>query len=255
MEWLTIDIETRAGNPDAIEEWWRNFWKPDTNWKPETIGKRYLEGLDRKRQMGALLDSATIAVVAVAGTSKIAIEHCVGGAATTALPGKPADTDYGCVTGWASEREMLQEVDGLIRNCATEDTLLVGHNIKGFDLPRLRMAYVRNGLPMPPWLSHLQPCYDIMKEYCRGFSVERQELISFDDVMRGLGMESHKGIISGADIGRLIEAGDVETITRYASLDVQKESEAFLLMTGRTAPTGNNWASQQQRPTVGGMAP
>lgn len=229
--WLCLDIETTSPPIEAIEEAFRrNYW-PDRRWTEPTIGKRFREAFEKAETRGALLDSAGIAVVALFnGDLMPMLFHCRGEGPTSV---GMSLMDYGAVHAAGSEDEMLAAVDRMVRANFDEATLLVGHNLKGFDLRRLRLAYLRNKLQIPPWLDVGQPVYDTMEIFSKHFSVERELFISFDAVMGELGMESHKGLVDGSRIDALLAAGQLETILRYAGLDVMQEAKAFQIMSGR----------------------
>jgi len=61
--WLALDIETVSGKPTEAEEWMRLHWTPDPRLKPETLGRRFLDGIETKRQKLALLDGAHVIIV------------------------------------------------------------------------------------------------------------------------------------------------------------------------------------------------
>lgn len=255
LEWLCLDIETVAGRPESAEEWARRFWCPDERWAPETIGKRYLEALRKKREKLALLDSAGIAVIAIRDSSQhrpVTVTHACGQQA-------PEFRDWGLIGGYADERELLKRFREFLNQHTDEGTLLVGHNIRAFDLPRLRFAYLRNGLQLPGLLASPEVrVFDSMNEFARRFSVEREEFISLATVLQKIGMPNHKEVMDGSEIGELLaevgretrdggrgpEAASrlsplaarpaLEAVLKYAALDVLCESEVFLRLTGRS---------------------
>ena len=110
---------------------------------------------------------------------------------------------------------------------------MVGWNIKGFDLPRLRLRTVRNGVHLPRVLTGLCGVMDLMKEYARNWSVERTEFIALSDALDALGLENHKKDTDGSMVGALIAAKDYKRLLEYGAQDVAKEAEVFQLMIGR----------------------
>lgn len=236
VEWLCLDIETEAGRPESAEEWARRYWSPDHRWAPETIGKRYLEALKKKQERLALLDSAGIAVVATVGsTLPVAVGHACGEQA-------PEHRDWGLIGGFADERALLIALRNFLERQTDEGTLLVGHNLRGFDLPRLRLAYLRAGLQLPGLLASPDVrVFDTMREFARHFSVEREEFVSLAAVLEKLGMPNHKEVMDGSQIGELLARVNgpegkesLEAVLKYAALDVLCESEVFLRLTGRS---------------------
>lgn len=231
LEWLCLDIETTAGRPESAEEYCRRFWSPDARWAPETIGRRYLEALGKKREKLALLDAAGIAVIAIRDSSTlrpVTVTHGRG-------EQSPEVREWGVIGGYADERRLLIGLREFLNGHTDEGTLLVGHNVHGFDLPRLRFAYLRAGLQLPGILaSPGVEVFDTMREFARRFSVEREEFIGLATVLDKLGMPNHKELMDGSQIDSLLGTGQLEAVLKYAALDVLCESEVFLRMTGRS---------------------
>lgn len=247
LEWICLDIETVAGRPESAEDWARRFWSPDNRWSPETIGKRYLEALSKKREKLALLDSAGIAVIALrdSGLRAVTVSHACGAQA-------PEHREWGLIGGYADERALLVAFRTYLNEQTDEGTLLVGHNVRGFDLPRLRFAYLRNGLQLPGLLACPDVrVFDSMLQFALHFSVEREEFISLATVLEKLGMPNHKEVMDGSLIGEMLakatakigpessfngeaERNALEAVLRYAALDVMCEAELFLRLTGRS---------------------
>lgn len=227
-DFLVIDIETVAGRPESAEEAMRRQWTPDARWTPETIGKRYLEALEKKKAKLALLDSAGIAVVALNASCGRLVLHAMG-------EHPRSSHDFADVIGYRDERSMLLGLREVLALWCGEHTLVAGWNLAGFDYPRLRLAFLRAGLQLPPALAGDQPRLDLMKEFCRTVSVERSEMASFEEALEKLGLPNHKALVSGAQVGELIAKGEIETVLRYAALDVVAESEVFFRLTGRSA--------------------
>jgi len=236
VEWLCIDIETEAGRPEAAEEWARRYWQPNEAWKPETIGRRYLEALEKKREKLALLDSAGIAVIALrdsSGQRPVSLLHNHG-----VCELEVEHRAWGLVGGYADEKAMLIALREYLNNFTDRETLVVGHNVRGFDLPRLRFAYLRAGLQLPGLLASPDVrVFDTMREYARRFSVEREEFVSLETVLTALGMPNHKELMDGSQVGELLASGSkesLEVVLQYASQDVLCESEVFLRLAGRS---------------------
>lgn len=231
-EWIALDIETAGGRPEDAEAWMRLNWAPSDKWKPETIGARYLELLAKKRERLALLDASQVIAVAVRTPMELGCFHSMQASPAAVIEGGAF------VQGFGSEREMLAALRGFLAARASEETLVVGHNIISFDLPRLRIAFLRNGLQLPPvFHDPAQPVFDSMREYCRRFSADTDNgaMISLADMLPKLGMKSHKDLTDGGNVPTLYAAGQFEAIAKYALLDVATEAEAFLRLTGRSA--------------------
>ena len=230
VEWLAFDIETAGGRPEDAEAWCRAHWSPAASWKPETIGTRWLEAVAKKRERLALLDASEVKVISLRTPGELGVFHSLQG-------GPAGGIDGAFVQGAGSERELCLAFRAFLATRAGPETLLVGHNITAFDLPRLRLAFLRNGLQLPALLSDpAQPVYDVMREFTRRFSADLDHglMIGLAEVQQRLGLPQHKNLVSGAEVPRLIEAGQTEIVLRYALLDVATESEIFSRMTGRS---------------------
>lgn len=226
---LALDIETTDGSPEEAERWMRLHWLPGSNLtKPETIGRHFQERLEEKRTKLALLDTAPIVCVSMKSESELRCLHSLG-----AEP--PREEAGGLVEGFATPREMLIALRNLLDARCSEDTVLVGHNILGFDLRKLRRAYVYWHVRMPFVLQGTdQPVFDTMTKYGSLFSVGDSKLfVSLDDLLQEFRIESHKGDVDGSMVPAMVQEGRVVELVRYALLDVLAESELFLRMTGQ----------------------
>jgi hypothetical protein len=224
---LVLDIETANGRPEAAEREMRMAWSPDPRWKSETIGDRWKAALETKLERLALLDEAPVAVVAMKSDAGLALYHT--------LYGHPERVFEGAATfGFADQRAMLVQLRALLDESIGEGTVVVGHNLLGFDLRKLRWAYVRAGLRMPVCLAdHGQAVYDTMVEYGRRFSTARDSFVALQDLLEVFGVESHKGDMTGALVPGLIEQGQHDLVLRYAVLEVLAEEALYLRMTGQ----------------------
>lgn len=222
--YIVLDIETIAGDPSDAEAWMRRAWKPAGNWKPETIGSRWLDALDKKTERLALMDGSPIISVAFRTPQTCICAHWL-----------PCDESMEGATlaRYANERAMLLAIRDLLD--VTDDcTTLVGHNIRRFDLPRLRRAMVKHGLRIPTCLaSSDQPLYDTMDRWSR-FTVDDRAFISLSECLDACRLLNHKADVTGEDVGRLHAEGQFGTLLRYAVLDVEAEHALFLRMTGQT---------------------
>jgi len=222
---LTLDIETVAGDPTEAEAALRWSFSPNPAWKATTIGKRYLEALEKKRERLALLDTAPIITVAFRTPSDCRLLHWMPLHARQ-IVGVPVERT-------ANEREMLLRLRAYLEACGSE-TILVGHNLRHFDLPKIRLAMIRHGLRLPACLANpSHPTYDTMIMW-RYFSHEDRQMISLQECLELARLESHKDEISGADVPELYRNGDYEAIALYAIADVLAQDELYLWMSGQS---------------------
>jgi hypothetical protein len=223
---LTLDIETMAGDPCEAEAALRRSFSPNPSWKPATIGERYLQALADKQSKLALLDTSPILSVALRTESDCRLLHWM-----------PLDADE--VSGvplerFQDERAMLAKAAEYLAILGPE-SVLVGHNLRHFDLPRLRLAMVRQRITLPPCLACIDhPTYDTMTLW-RYFTLEERPFVSLDQCLELAGLASHKSAISGQDVGRLIDSQQWRTIAAYAIADVLAQDMLYLVMTGQIA--------------------
>ena len=221
---LTLDIETIAGDLTEAEAALRRDFAPNPNWKAVTIGERYLEALEKKRERLALLDTAPIISVALRTPVDCRLLHWMP-LEQSQLAGVPLER-------LADERSMLLRLREYLDACGPE-TILVGHNIKHFDLPRLRLAMIRYGLRLPVCLANPDhPIYDTMSMW-HYFSVSEKAMISLEECLELAGLLNHKEVLSGADVPQLYKAGDFQTLAAYAITDVLAQDDLYLWMTGQ----------------------
>ena len=238
---LTLDIETAAGRPEDAERDMRINWSPSPNWKPETIGNRYLEMFEKKKDRLALIDGSRVISIALRGVTDLSEIHPGTGKTSETrclhnLHAHPLRMNGSAgVEGFATEAEMLAALRTLLDATCAPDTTLVGHNIRGFDLPKMRMAYLRHGMNLPRVLAGRQPEYDTMREWGFSFSATKDPFVSVADVLEILGVEHHKHLVDGSQVEQLLADGKHDTIINYNLLDVIAEHDLFERMTGQSA--------------------
>ncbi|RMF87704.1 MAG: hypothetical protein D6741_20235, partial [Planctomycetota bacterium] len=193
-------------------------------WKAATIGSRFLEAYEKKKERLALLDTAPIISVAIRTEADCRVIHHL-----------PVDETQ--VAGAALERTddqeaMLRRVRDYLDQC-TPDTVLIGHNIRHFDLPKLRHAMLRHGIRLPQCLvDRDQPLFDTMIEWNR-YTLDERPMVSLCEVLDACGLPNHKQLIDGAFVPDLYEQGEHLAILTYAVVDVVAEWTLFLRMTGQ----------------------
>jgi hypothetical protein len=231
--WLVLDLETGDAPEEAIQDV-IDAWKPPANLKnPEKIETRRREAFDKIPERAALLDASPILCVAIQ-TDRTAI-----------LFNGMDSREYKC-EGWrhnasGTERRMLEDLRVWLDTNTAPDTVLAGHNIRGFDLPKLRNAYLRHKLRLPAILAprildgdQTAAVVDTAALF-KAYSMEHRDDFcpGLDTVAAGLGIPRPKGVISGADVPRLHRAGEFAAILTYCAVDAAATARAYLLMTGQ----------------------
>lgn len=132
---------------------------------------------------------------------------------------------HALATDFDSEKEMLQS----LANYVTPSTRLVGHNIKGFDIPFLAKRYMYHNMRVPdalktagkkPWEI---PHFDTM-EMMR-FAGDCPMSLRSACFLLGLG--DPKAACSGAEVLDLFNRKEFEKIGRYVESDVKFTAQLF----------------------------
>jgi len=222
-QYLCLDIETISGDPCEAEEWVRRCWTPAKNWKPATIGARYLEMVAKKEERLALLDTCPIISIQLRTEADIRVLHW--------MPIEEERLSVAAVERCTDEAAMLARLAELLGS-TDADTLLIGHNIRHFDLPKLRRAFLKHGIRLPACLVYRdQQVYDTMREWSR-FTLDERKFIGLSELLEACGIPSHKDLLDGAHVPQLYEEGRYKEILVYAIADVICEWNVFLRLTG-----------------------
>ena len=226
--YTVIDCETGDCPPAALDAA-IGAWNPPKNWKPETVEAKRAERAEAIRGKAALLDASPILCVALK-TDRVAI--LLNGMSTSTFD----------VPGWlvmpcGDERGLLLALRTLLDSSAQPSTVIVGHNLLGFDAGKIRNGFIPVRSTLPAALAEFaQPVFDTMRQI-RYFSMENadERFVSLDTVARVLGIPQPKQVITGADCPRLHREGQYAAICTYCCVDVATTERAYLLMTGQSA--------------------
>lgn len=229
-EYVVIDIETGNAPEAEVKAHFDGFYEAPGNYKdPVKIAAHREEAWAKAKLKGALLPGAPVIAVGLKSATELRCLHAMK-AHSPAI--RPIGNLQAMVEGFADARKMLEALTNLLGARATEETAIVGFNIRDFDLPRLRraMARLRMQLPMA-LLNPDQPLYDNMHKYLRLFSGEREIMIAAERVSEELGIDPHR--LKGKVVPELHAAGEFESVIDKCLLDVCEEEQQFLRMTGR----------------------
>lgn len=125
-----------------------------------------------------------------------------------------------------------------LNEMSNADTVISGFNILGFDLPKLRIAYIRNRIALPEILKprlhpddKKQPVIDLMKVFLSYFTSDQRGkiMISLREVAHRFGLPEYKDMIDGSMIPDLIEKGEIKKVVNYNSVDVIAEEKLLKL--------------------------
>jgi hypothetical protein len=236
-DYLVLDLETDAGSVDEIDAALRACWVPPSNMKtPQAIGQRWLDLVAEQKEKAALADQAPVAIVSLVGVAvgrrELRALHCLE-AHPLRFDSLSGGAAIAGVEGFGSERELLVALRGLLDQFTDPETELVGHNVQGFDLKKLRYRYLRHGLRLPMALAAGgAPIFDTMRRFVSHFSRDERPFVSLDWLLKEFGIPSHKGEMDGSKVPAYIAERRFEDLIRYALQDVLVEEELYLRMTG-----------------------
>lgn len=225
--WLVLDCETGDAPAEATAAA-LEAWKPPKNWKPATAEAKKGEIAEKINGKAALLDASPILCIALK-TDRVAV--ILNGMSTEGFE----------VPGWlvlpcCDEKGLLLALRTILDQTVAADTVIVGHNVYGFDAGKLRNAFLRHRLRLPVALADFdQPMFDTMRQV-RHYSMELadERFVSLDTVARVLGIPQPKQVINGQDCPRLHKEGQYAAICTYCCIDVETTTRAYLLMSGQS---------------------
>lgn len=225
--YIVLDLETGEADEGSVDAAIAN-WKAPSNWKPETVEAKRAEASEKIREKAALLDSSPITCIGCRTDREAVMFSGVGGSGVTIQGWRVVATD--------SEAGMLAAFSEFAASVAGSETTLAGFNVRGFDLPKLRGAYVRNRLPLPECLKPResgpsQPVTDVMHLF-KHFSMEHRDslFVSLETVALAFGVPRPKSVISGAEAPRLARDGRIAELLTYCAIDVDTTAEIYRLM-------------------------
>ena len=214
---IYLDIETLpTERADVIDMLASQIKPPATYKKPESIAQWLTENRESE------LDSLVRKTALDGAFGRIC---CFG----FAIDDQPADTFVG------TETDILAGVSTLLNalNSDRYTTLIIGHNICGFDLRFLLQRYIVNQLPVPfliryaanlkPWES--DKVFDTMTQWA---GVGNR--ISLDKLCMALGVNSPKGDLDGSKVFDYWKAGRIAEIAEYCKKDVEATRQVFRRM-------------------------
>lgn len=228
---LALDIETGNAPIEAVEAAIENL-KPPANIKdPDKIAAKLKEMAEKRAERAALLDASPILC--------IACKTDTGGVIFDSMNATGLEINNWQVVTSDNEKSMLIEFRTWADATITPDTVITGHNAIGFDLPKIRNAYIRHRLQLPLFLSlalrNDAACeiIDTMK-IAKSFTMQHRDnlFISLDTLADILSIERPKQAMTGAQVPAAFERGEYAPILIYCAIDTETTAQAFQLMTG-----------------------
>jgi hypothetical protein len=224
--YAVMDIETADADESAVAVA-KELLKAPKNWKAETVERKRPEREAAIERKAALLDASPITCLSLK-TDRIAVLFNGMGNDSFDIPGW-------VVLPCQDEKGLLMTLRVLLNASTCQSTELVGQNF-GFDIGKLRNAYMRHRLYLPCALmpgDGSPPMFDLMRQI-RYFSTEyhNEPFVSLEVIARILGLPQPKQVIKGADCPRLYKEGRYQEILIYNAIDAETTERAYLLMTG-----------------------
>ena len=239
---VSIDLETGPSPQEEVDALMKH-WKPPGNVKdPAKIEARREEAYLKAYEKSSLLNAAPILCVGLAWLNE------EGGAEWTV---------FESMEEGFSEKRMLQDLSAWISQCCAPALTVIGHNIIGFDLPKLRLAYLRHRLPRPNFLRVEQAGYrthqvfDLMRNF-RYISTEHSDerFVSAATVCRTLGINQDEDEISGADVAQALNEGRHDDIMMHCRADAMRAMTAFHLITAGAMPVPDGGGEDEDPETL-----
>jgi hypothetical protein len=247
---LVFDLETGNPSEEAIEVA-QQFVDAQSNIKdPEKIAENIAKQRDQIRSKAALLDHAPIACMSFVTERERVLFHHTGAPwgkykVPKSLKGLP-DVELRCSK---DERGMLLDLRDWLEPRAIVDrgedgkgyaSILGGHNVKGFDLPHLRFAYLRQRLTAPAvlWPEAIRAgveVFDTMTSFLWDFSswYRGDKFIRLEVVSALMGLPGYKSKMKGEDVPAYVAAGKFEEVAIYNVLDSLQTYRIFLGQTNQ----------------------
>lgn len=246
LRFVSIDVETcDPDDLDDVVELEIESWEPPSNMRDaDKIAVRRAEAAEKIRTKAALTDDAPICVVAVYFDGSGACFSSANGKAKK-VASKQHDGAY--IYRCGDERSTLWWLREFLNGVCTvptdevEGTILVGHNIIKFDLPKLRLRYIANGLEVPELLccgigeqdAKLAPVFDTMRVFAHFYSNNGTPFVSLDRVCTLIGVESPKNGMDGKDVPEAWAKKKYAKVEEYCLGDAKAEEQVALYLMNR----------------------
>ena len=138
-----------------------------------------------------------------------------------------------------NEREMLIAFRSWANNNINVKTVITGHNLTAFDLPKISNAFIRHRLKLPLFLlpslcdETKNEIVDTMK-LAKAYTMEHRDdfAISLDTLAGILNIERPQQVMSGAEVPAAHERGEFAPILIYCCIDTETTAQAAQLMLG-----------------------
>lgn len=214
---LYIDIETLP--PLGWTEKQRTDYVaskvPATHKRPETVAAWCVENFDREWNRAAL--DWRVSRIACIG---VVLDDGRDVRGMTFLGGTDND----------NERRMLTELEWWLREHNAWSAHIVGHNVLGFDLPRLHLTAARLRHNLAAWFHDVNAEHRKMVTDTMFMAFPSRERVSLADLSELLGLEGKTG--HGSEVHPMWLAGKKDAIMAYCLNDVLLTRSIHHLLSG-----------------------
>lgn len=247
---FVFDLETGNAPDEAVEKM-QDLVTAQSNIKdPVKVAENIAKQRDDIKKKAALLDAAPIACMAwVTDTERVLFFHAGEPWGKFKVPKKLKGLEDVELRGSDDERAMLIDLREWLdaRAIVERDadgkgflSTLGGHNVRGFDLPHLRFAYIRHGLIAPAvlWPEAVKAgveVFDTMNSFLYDYSswFRGDKFIALESVSASMGLPSYKSRMKGEDVPRFVAEGKFEEVAIYNVLDSLQTYRIFLGLTNQ----------------------
>jgi hypothetical protein len=227
VPYLVLDLETCDPTEQEIELE-AAFLKASGNCLTDEARDRSLKKkIDSLQEKAALTDLAPIACIAVKTPEKPSVfsqfplnpeEH----AAFTAQ-----GIDYYSAP---DEKTLLMRFRDFLASQTDEFTTLVGYNILGFDVRKLRFRYLFHRLKIPGFLQPGGSVVDLMAIVNNHLTI-KHEWLSLDEILQKLHVAGGK-LLDGSEVPALLAAGEYARVLAYCIHDTLLCEQLYALIAG-----------------------
>lgn len=239
LKHFCFDIETGNASPEDIDIKAQEAKLPAKAKTDDEIRQAKIDAYQKAVDKAALLDRAPITVLAAATEAGNVVWNCIPDPCpVSTMPGLNGE-----IRNFKSEKDMLIDLREWLTERTSVLTEIIGFNSRGFDLPKLRNAYIRHKLQLPAlFVPGINPHYDVMKEYLRNFTTEfnGQLFVKLKTVQSRFGLPEYKEYISGADAPKLAAEGKSKLVIPYCYMDTITTYLAYKFMTGQIEDVQEN---------------
>ena len=221
MKTVFIDIETiPSQTPGMRDQFISSVTAPAKYSKPESIAEWLRENRESEGEAAWLKTSFDGGVGHVC---------CIA----IAVDDGPARSYQVNANGYGQrkeENELLQDFFGDLANIGR--SVLVGHNVIGFDLPFIWKRCMVLGVNPWVWFPRNPSKYssELVHDTMLLWDQDQRTGSSMNRICRLLGIPG-KGNISGADVWPMVKSGDIAAVAEYCRADVERTREMYKRMT------------------------